>query len=160
MGSDIFAPNDLLGLLIRVNLAAGAAIVAVLALRVVVGRRFGARVGYALWSLVPLATAAVLLPARQVRMFVTPAPLADPPPVVPVDLSDIVWSAVLPRFDVAELSLWVWAAGALGCLIALALSQHAFRRALGRLRREGDVFRAEAEGESGGDFGFTDFVAL
>ena len=49
----------------QANLAAGAAILLVLALRAPARRRFGARLTYALWLLPPLAAAATLLPARQ-----------------------------------------------------------------------------------------------
>src|SRR6185437_11079103 len=54
---------ELLVALARANLAAGAAIVAVLALRSPARRAFGAHLAYALWLMVPAAAAGVLTPA-------------------------------------------------------------------------------------------------
>jgi beta-lactamase regulating signal transducer with metallopeptidase domain len=65
--------DEILSLLARVNLAAAAAIVLVLALRKVARPRFGARLAYALWLLPVLAAAAVLAPARVVIGTVPPA---------------------------------------------------------------------------------------
>jgi beta-lactamase regulating signal transducer with metallopeptidase domain len=53
---------DLLLALLRINLAAGAAILVVLALRVPARRWLGAEVACAAWALVPVASAASLLP--------------------------------------------------------------------------------------------------
>jgi len=58
--------SEALLLLLRVNLAASAALVVVLLLRRPVRRLFGARVAYGLWTLVALAVLAMLLPARVV----------------------------------------------------------------------------------------------
>ncbi len=57
---------DILAGLLRINLAAGAAILAVIALRKLIRPWFGARLAYGLWLLPVLAGAAVLLPAREV----------------------------------------------------------------------------------------------
>jgi beta-lactamase regulating signal transducer with metallopeptidase domain len=54
---------ELVVTLARANLAAGAAIVAVLALRSPVRRAFGAHLAYALWLMVPAAAAGALTPA-------------------------------------------------------------------------------------------------
>ena len=58
------------------NLAIGAAVLVVLALRAPVRALFGARLTYAMWLLVPLAGLASLLPPRveQIVNFVRPAP--------------------------------------------------------------------------------------
>lgn len=56
--------SELIEALVRANLAASAAAVVVLALRSPAARLFGAQTAYALWSLVPLAWAGSLLPAR------------------------------------------------------------------------------------------------
>jgi beta-lactamase regulating signal transducer with metallopeptidase domain len=53
---------ELLGTLFRLNLAGGAAILSVLAVRVPARRWFGAEVASAAWLLVPVASAAGLLP--------------------------------------------------------------------------------------------------
>ena len=66
---------DILGGLVRMNLAAGIAILIVIALRKLVRPRFGARLAYGLWLLPVLAGAAVLLPARQVLIVETAAPM-------------------------------------------------------------------------------------
>jgi beta-lactamase regulating signal transducer with metallopeptidase domain len=58
--------SDALLLLLRVNLAASAALAVVLLLRRPVRTLFGARVAYGLWALVALAALAMLLPARVV----------------------------------------------------------------------------------------------
>ena len=57
---------DILGGVLRMNFAAGVAILGVVALRKVVRPRFGARLAYGLWLLPVLACAAVLSPARRV----------------------------------------------------------------------------------------------
>jgi beta-lactamase regulating signal transducer with metallopeptidase domain len=57
---------ELIGLLARLNLAAAVAILAVIAVRPMVRRRYGPEVAYALW-IIPLAAAgAMLFPARVV----------------------------------------------------------------------------------------------
>ncbi|HEV7692586.1 MAG TPA: M56 family metallopeptidase, partial [Hyphomonadaceae bacterium] len=58
------------------NLAIGAAVLVVLALRMPMRAMFGARLTYAMWLLVPLAGLASLLPPRveQIVNFVSPAP--------------------------------------------------------------------------------------
>src|SRR5579872_1803717 len=57
---------ELIAALARANLAAGAAILAVLALRAPLRRRLGAERAYALWLIVPVAAAGALTPARLV----------------------------------------------------------------------------------------------
>ena len=67
---------DFLTLLVRLNLAAGLAILLVMVLRVPARGLFGPRAAYALWLAAPLASVAALLPAR------TTSPLA--PPSLPI----------------------------------------------------------------------------
>ena len=69
--------------LIAVNLAAGIAVLAVLALRLPVRRLFGPRIAYHLWSAPLLAALAMLPPVREIRVPAT-APL---PPEAIVELS-------------------------------------------------------------------------
>ena len=57
---------EVLGAVLRMNLAAGVAILGVIALRKLFRPRFGARLAYGLWLLPVLAGAAALSPARQV----------------------------------------------------------------------------------------------
>jgi beta-lactamase regulating signal transducer with metallopeptidase domain len=58
--------SDFLLLLIKVNLAMGAAIVLVSLVRRPLRVQFGAPIAYAIWFLVPIATVASLLPPREV----------------------------------------------------------------------------------------------
>jgi beta-lactamase regulating signal transducer with metallopeptidase domain len=58
--------NAILSGLIRANLAGGAAVLGVLALRLPARRLFGPETAYLLWGAVPMAAAASLLPARVV----------------------------------------------------------------------------------------------
>src|SRR5436190_1903728 len=144
------ASELLLTLLVRANLVAAAAILVVLALRLAVSRRFGAQAAYLLWSLVPLTVAASLLPARRVELLVSPAltPAGRLAATLQEGATSLATRALLPQVDLAGLALLAWAIGAAGWLIALAASQAAFHRSLGRLRRDGDTFRSEATGIS------------
>ena len=71
------AAGEILSLLARVNLAAAAAILLVVALRKIARPRFGARLTYSLWLLPILAAAAVLAPARAVTLAAQPASTAS-----------------------------------------------------------------------------------
>ncbi|MBU1376543.1 MAG: ankyrin repeat domain-containing protein [Alphaproteobacteria bacterium] len=141
--------GDLLGLLVRANLVAAAAIVLILALRPAMTRRFGVRVAYALWAVAPLAALASLLPARRVIVeagsvvsaIVERQAETPPPSMVP----DVIALAA-PMFDPAPWVLAAWGLGAALSLGLLAWRQHSFGRSLGALRREAGVYRAEAAG--------------
>lgn len=141
--------SDLVGVVLRTNVAAAAAILAVLALRTPLAGRFGARAAYALWSVVPLAALASLLPARTVVV----APKAAAAPVAPGPVAEAV-SAAPAAIAAAPGGAWsieaalapAWLIGALACLALLAWRQRQFGRSLGRLTREGGVYRAEAAG--------------
>lgn len=138
--------DDLLMGLLRANLAGGAAIVLVLAVRGVVARQFGAGAAYALWLLPPMAAAAYLAPARVIRLPAaaevtptTPEVIAQLPAIAPERLLDGPVGPGLP---------WIglWLAGAAACAAVLVWRQARFDRALGRLTPEGEIFRAEASG--------------
>src|SRR5580698_8386727 len=62
--------------LIEANLAAGAAVLFVLAVRKAVRARFGARAAYALWLAPLAAAAAVLLPHPQIATPISPMVLS------------------------------------------------------------------------------------
>lgn len=64
---------DVCDALIRANLVAGAAVLAVLCARIPTRRRFGPEVAYRLWAGPPLAVAATLIPLRA-----SPAPVGHP----------------------------------------------------------------------------------
>jgi beta-lactamase regulating signal transducer with metallopeptidase domain len=140
------ASDDILALIWRANLAGAAAVIAILALRPVVGRVFGARAAYALWALAPLAMAASLLPARQVTQVVTPALAVPMPAAAAEEVARAVSDVVLSGLDWGAVAFGAWAAGALACLATLAASQFAFHRALGRLRPEAGRLRSELSG--------------
>jgi bla regulator protein blaR1 len=96
--------------LLRVNLVAGLAILAVLALRIPARRRFGAEAAYRLWAAPPLAAVATLVPLRQSK-----APLADP----------------TPHVAAAHLAPAMLVAWGIGLVIAIAMmwrAQAAFQR--------------------------------
>ncbi|WP_454829126.1 TonB family protein [Pseudoxanthomonas wuyuanensis] len=123
--------NAILGVLLETALAGSAAIALVMALRGWVGSRYGARVGYLLWALVPIAQLAVLLPARvgtagaipvraQLAMAQTPA-------------AEV---AAHPGYE--SVLVLVWMAGALAVLMLQIWQQRRFRRRLGPTCRRAD----------------------
>jgi lipopolysaccharide transport protein LptA len=115
---------DILGALVRVNLAAGAAILSAIALRKLVRKRFGARVAYGLWLLPGLASAAVLMPARQVFIARTVAPGLDTAlrghSTLRTPLSNVA------SLDPLVLLLGLWLAGVAGAALIMALLQRRF----------------------------------
>jgi|GEM_PF-836994 len=142
--------SDLMLLVVRANLVLAVAVGLILALRPLMLRRFGARVTYVLWALAPLAVLASLLPARRIvvaagsmasRIVENQAAALPAPSLVPKAVS-----LAAPLFDPVPYLVGAWALGALVCLGLLAWRQHSFGRALGTLRREAGVYRAEATG--------------
>ncbi len=104
--------------------ALSAALLVVLAARGPLRRRFGARVGYALWLLPPAAVLASLMPApvRTIEWStVAVGSLADPAPAV----ADVVASTVLPPPGIA-----LWLLGAAVLLLAHCVRQQRFVGAL------------------------------
>ncbi|KQY29915.1 hypothetical protein ASD38_11420 [Caulobacter sp. Root487D2Y] len=147
--------NDLLTLLIRANLAIGAAVILALILRRPARRLFGARAAYALWLIAPLAMAASLLPARTVvvqapappasivstaaaPIGAPPAPTAipSPPPAPPP----------APILDLDGPLVAIWGLVALLALVVQAERQRRFVKSLGRLRADDGLFHAERNG--------------
>lgn len=131
---------DALTLLLRLTLAASAAIVLVLLLRAPLRRFGGAVLAYQCWLLVPLMMAAAALPQLD----------AVPPLVVYLPAEG---PAALAR-DSIELAsgwdTWVarnWAIGALATLALFVYGQRSFTRGLGRLTpvasEHGEVMLAE-----------------
>jgi len=72
--------NAILGSLIEVNIAAGAAILLVLILRRPMARFFGPHAAYALWAIVPVAMAATFLPERTQETLVADFLIGGLPP--------------------------------------------------------------------------------
>ena len=118
-------PADVLGALVRVNLATAAAILIVIALRKPARSAFGARAAYGLWLLPTLASAAVLAPARRIA-----APAAFMPatarPLHPALIS-LTPSGSNP--DLSALLVCLWLTGVLGAGLILAYLQFRFARA-------------------------------
>ncbi|HEV7691952.1 MAG TPA: M56 family metallopeptidase [Hyphomonadaceae bacterium] len=104
----------------KANLAAAAAIVAVILLRKPVRTMFGARLGYLIWLAVPAAAAAVLIPARTlVRNVAVSAGVGTPVTMDFVASAPAAWD---PWPVVAA----IWVAGAIGMAAWLIRKQLAF----------------------------------
>uniref|UniRef100_B0SZY3 Peptidase M56 BlaR1 n=1 Tax=Caulobacter sp. (strain K31) TaxID=366602 RepID=B0SZY3_CAUSK len=146
---------DLLSLLVRANLALGAAVLLALILRRPVRNLFGARAAYALWLVAPLAVLAVLLPARtvQIQNPASPSPVvqAQAEPMAQVSVPATVASQAATRptaqpFPLHAALLAVWVLVALSAIGVQAERQRRFVKSLGRLRGEADLFHAERPG--------------
>lgn len=148
---------DLLVLILEVNLAAGAAILAVLLSRRLLRRLFGPGVAYAAWIAVPLTAAIMLFPgpvrptAAPAAVAATGAPAAATPVVAGQPGADIAMAPGLPNLPgVAPVLLALWLVGAGGFLTLQAIRQARFLAGLGglsRTREEGvPVHRAGAPG--------------
>lgn len=141
--------SEILAALVRANLAASAAVLVVLALRTPVARALSARAAYALWTAVPLAGAACLIPARVVTLHLAGATAvtgAAVPPAAPGVVAASFSHAANAGPSLAVIVTAVWALGAIAWGACLAWQQYRFHRALGPLRREAGVFRAQAAG--------------
>lgn len=128
--------SDALLVLLRVNLAASAALVVVLLLRALVRRMFGARVAYGLWALVALAAAAMLAPARVV---VVNAPVVTQSAWVMGPLANGGLVGGVPAHAApsgATILLAFWLGGVVAALAHLVRAQLRFARAA-RLGRGG-----------------------
>jgi beta-lactamase regulating signal transducer with metallopeptidase domain len=116
--------SDALALLLRLNLAAAAAVIAALALRVPVRRLFGPRVAYGVWALAPIAALAMLAPARVVPVVghwsSSPAPMA----AAPMSVHATAPAAVSLADSLPLILAAVWLAG-----LALAAARLARRQA-------------------------------
>ena len=148
---------DLISLLVRANLALGAAVLLALILRRPVRGLFGARAAYALWLVAPLAVLAVLLPARTVQVQAPASPpaaveaQAQARPTTEVGTPATVASHTTTRpparpFPLNAALLAAWALVALSAIGVQAERQRRFVRSLGRLRGEADLFHAERPG--------------
>lgn len=133
------ASNELLQGLIEATLAGSAAVLLVLALRRPMRAAFGAQIAYALWSLVPLAMLATLLPAAVIE--VQQLPVA---PVLTAPLELAMPATVAARgIEVTTALLALWLLGALASAGWLWRVQLVFRRQLGALVPQAGVLRAQ-----------------
>jgi beta-lactamase regulating signal transducer with metallopeptidase domain len=118
--------SDALLFVLAMNVAAAAAALVVLALRIPVRRLFGASVAYGLWSLVPLAAMGMLLPSRTV--------LVAAPQAAGASFDALSAAAPGPAGpaapDLTPFALALWIAGALASLAWLAWRQAAFAHAV------------------------------
>lgn len=108
--------------LVEINLAAGGAILFVLLVRRGMARHFGPHAAYALWAIVPVATAATLLPERTLFALETDFLFGGMPAAV-VTADDGSAFAWLPSL----LSV-VWAGGAIALAALFVRRQRAFMR--------------------------------
>jgi beta-lactamase regulating signal transducer with metallopeptidase domain len=137
----------LIGLL-KANLAAGAAVLAVLAVRRLVRGRFGARAAYALWLAPLAAAAAVSLPHPA---LLTPmSPMVVSAEAVAADAADVlvVRAPAVARVAAPDAQTLLFAGWLLGALAAgglVAWRQRRFIVAMGRLTPSGaaGVYHAE-----------------
>ena len=147
--------SDLIVQILRMNVAAGAAVLAVLALRGVVRSRIGARAAYGLWLVIPAVMLASFAPPRVVERVISaprfaPLPMQSmdgPAPVLPAFLGPVASGSSLP--DLSTLLAGVWLAGAAVFILMLIFGQ---RRALARFgkltpdRRDPSLSRAANPG--------------
>ena len=135
----------IVGLLVglaKANLAMGAAVLAVLALRGQVRPRFGARAAYALWLAPPAAALAAAIPHHGAGGAVAPVvlTLAAAGRALPGQAAS--HAGLVPMVLLA-----VWLVGAVAAATVLLRRQAAFLRSLGRLKPAGGgVLRAERTG--------------
>ncbi len=123
--------------LLQANLAAGAAVLLVLAARRIVRAWFGARAAYALWLAPLAAAAAVLLPHPQIATPIGPivarAETAASSMAEAFTVEAPAAAAQANTPDAATLTFGLWLAGALAAAALVAWRQSRFTRAMGRL---------------------------
>jgi bla regulator protein BlaR1 len=128
--------HDIMELLIRLALAASAAIVLVLVTRRSVRRLAGAGAAYHSWLVVLAAMAAAALPSLR------EAPVAALALAPSISTSTLVAQAAPAGTAWLTLALLAWAAGALATAGVLLAGQRRYVRGLGTLTRRGDLFVA------------------
>jgi TonB family protein len=117
------------------TLTSSAAIVLILVLRKPLRRHFGARSAYAVWMLVPIAAAAVLLPAPVSSI----APVMNFANTAPVAVQALPLAApVATAFDPVPWLGAIWLFGVLTCAALFVRQQRRFVRTLGKLAPAGD----------------------
>lgn len=130
---------DLLTALIRANVAAGMAIVAVAFLRGSVRRLFGSQAAYALWLVPTLAAAAALAPPAAAPSLADPLLLQ-----ASAGAGRALRSGLDARVELATALAGGWLAGAILALSIMARRQAGFLLAMGRLQpMAAGLYRAE-----------------
>lgn len=124
---------ELMRSLLEATIASSLAIAIVLVLRRPLCDAFGARVGYALWWLVPVAIVAVLLPPAR--------DIAPQPVQVLVQAVAPATTAVTDDVSTLDSTRWVlalWLTGAGAMVLRFFAQQRAFLRGLGRIEARDD----------------------
>jgi beta-lactamase regulating signal transducer with metallopeptidase domain len=132
--------------LLKANLAAGAGVLVVLAMRTLIRPRFGAGASYLMW-LAPLAAGlAVLAPHPLAQTLITPMVLSATAAVE--EFVATAPASVSAGPDLAGLAFGLWIVGALAVAALLLRRQAMFLQSMGRLEAvDGSgVFRAEHSG--------------
>ena len=115
---------EVLGILLRVNLALAIAVAGVMVLRLPTRRLFGARIAYGLWILPPLAALAMLVPARLVTVRLAATAMETTQTALP----SMATPAIAP-FDVRPLLAGLWLVGVVASLAWQTWRQIQFARA-------------------------------
>jgi len=135
--------NELVSTIGVASLACGASIALVLMLRKPMRRYAGAHAAYAIWSLVPLASLATLLPVPSTIVVhqLTPV-LSSSVPAISSSLPPATSSN--EYFDANVWMLGVWIVGIFVSIAIFLLRRNRFMRSLGRLRAiDANLLRAE-----------------
>ena len=142
---------DLIAWLIETTAATTVALLLVLLLRAPVRAMFGARMAYALWTLLPLSLLAASLPAP-VRDALLPMSVL----AAPYQIAHAAVGAARPLgangSDHALQAAWpllLWLAGALACAALFMRQQRRFVAGLGPVTRGGDGLLRAGHGASG-----------
>ena len=114
--------NAVLGILLELNIAAGAAILFVLLVRRPAARLLGPHAAYAFWSVVPVAMIATFLPERTTETLVTEFLVGG----LPASLAAIETSAAAPWLPAVVGSVWI--AGCIALAAMLVRRQRDFLR--------------------------------
>jgi beta-lactamase regulating signal transducer with metallopeptidase domain len=130
----------------ELNLALGVALLAVLAVRPLVRRLFGAEASYLLWFAPLMAGLAVFVPHPAAQTVVAPM-VASASAAVSEFVATAPAAVTRAGPDLAGLALSLWGLGAIAAMAILLRRQAAFVTAMGRLEElAGGVFRAERAG--------------
>ncbi|SHH27823.1 Signal transducer regulating beta-lactamase production, contains metallopeptidase domain [Massilia sp. CF038] len=129
--------SSLFEALARMTLGASVAILLVLPLRATLRLRFGARISYHVWLLVPVLMIAAVLPSMHVNRVIAvqamPTLAAGPLAAPVAQAVPVAWTTIL---------LSAWLAGALATALLLAVAQRRYVRSLGSLTARDNVYLA------------------
>lgn len=124
--------GDLLKMLLEATVASSLAIAVIVIARIPMRKLFGARVAYTLWSLVPLALIAVLIPAQEIVITAVNQPDA-------VNTGSALPASAVPTIAIqavdssSDAFLVLWLMGIAVCAFLFARQQKRFVGSLGAL---------------------------